>query len=68
LILSSLAGLQTQESFIKSNKKTVAAVSLAPKTPAEGNESLSMPEDRHGQDLLRDRCSSQAALFFPRFL
>jgi len=41
-------------------------VFLAPKTPAEGNESLFMPEDRHGQDFLRDRCSLQAAFFFPR--
>ena len=38
----------------------------APKTPAEGNESLFMPEDRHGQDLLRDMYSLQAELFFSR--
>jgi len=44
----------------------VGAVLRAPKTPAESNESLFMPEDRHGQDFLRERCSLQAALFFPR--
>ena len=40
----------------KDIKEMVGAVSLAPKTPAEGDESLFMPEDRHGQDLLHDRC------------